>query len=72
MALLQVFLALLASVVTTEVFVSARAIRSTEDICQKYLCNLTYNCNRTFKNGCVTTNATSFTTWEIREGNLNI
>ena len=59
MAFLQVFLALLVLIVTADVFVSARADRNMQDICQ---------------NGSVTKNisASSFAAWNISEGNLNI
>ena len=59
MALLQVFLALLVLIVTADVFVSVRAKRNMQDICQ---------------NGSLTKNvsASSFADWNISEGNLNI
>ena len=59
MALLQVFLALLVLIVTADVFVSVRAKRNMQDICQNG--SLTKNIN-----------ASRFAAWIISEGNLNV
>lgn len=59
MAWLQVFLALLVLIVAADVFVSVRAKRNMQDICQNG--SLTKNIN-----------ASSFAAWNISEGNLNI